>query len=83
MRHLSDHALVTAHPNARASYRTRPCTPSAIKTLPPVALEDLRRVFTAFEVTLQVPDPGPVVPKQLVRLPEPAGELEHTDALME
>eukprot|EP00974_Lingulodinium_polyedra_P041456 3983694-Lingulodinium_polyedra.AAC.1 len=25
---------------------------------------------------MQVPDPGPVVPKQLARLPEPAGELE-------
>eukprot|EP00974_Lingulodinium_polyedra_P064702 6250842-Lingulodinium_polyedra.AAC.1 len=32
---------------------------------------------------MQVPDPGPVVPKQLVRLPEPAGELEQSDALME
>eukprot|EP00974_Lingulodinium_polyedra_P088712 8601517-Lingulodinium_polyedra.AAC.1 len=32
---------------------------------------------------MQVPDPGPVVPKQLVRLPEPAGELEQSDELME
>eukprot|EP00974_Lingulodinium_polyedra_P002718 255531-Lingulodinium_polyedra.AAC.1 len=32
---------------------------------------------------MQVPDPGPAVPKQLVRLPEPAGELEQSDELME
>eukprot|EP00974_Lingulodinium_polyedra_P101724 9852386-Lingulodinium_polyedra.AAC.1 len=53
MRHLSDHALLTAHPNARASYKTRPCTPSAIKSLPPAALDDLKRAFAALEITLQ------------------------------
>eukprot|EP00974_Lingulodinium_polyedra_P100584 9744128-Lingulodinium_polyedra.AAC.1 len=65
MRHLSDHALLTTHPNARASYKTRPCAPSSIKSLPPAALGDLRRAFAALEITLQVPDPGPVVPKRL------------------
>eukprot|EP00974_Lingulodinium_polyedra_P087135 8447254-Lingulodinium_polyedra.AAC.1 len=61
----------------------RPCTPSAIKSLPPAALEDLRRAFTGLEVILKVPDPGPVVPKQLVRRPEVAGELEQSDTLIE
>eukprot|EP00974_Lingulodinium_polyedra_P016798 1629871-Lingulodinium_polyedra.AAC.1 len=54
-----------------------------MKTLPPAALGDLRRAFTALEVTLGVPGPGPVVPKQLVRFPELAGELDHADTLME
>eukprot|EP00974_Lingulodinium_polyedra_P042774 4106162-Lingulodinium_polyedra.AAC.1 len=60
MQHLSDHAMVTARPDAKASYKTRPCTPAAIKSLPPAALEDLRRTSVGLEVTLRVPDPGPV-----------------------
>eukprot|EP00974_Lingulodinium_polyedra_P052442 5045589-Lingulodinium_polyedra.AAC.1 len=32
---------------------------------------------------MKVPDPGPVVPEQLVRLPEPAGELDQGDEMME
>eukprot|EP00974_Lingulodinium_polyedra_P053146 5107464-Lingulodinium_polyedra.AAC.1 len=46
-------------------------------------MDDLRRAFRGAEVTLAVPDPGPVVPLQRTAAPAAPGSLADHDPLLE
>eukprot|EP00974_Lingulodinium_polyedra_P008038 765282-Lingulodinium_polyedra.AAC.1 len=68
--------IVKAFAGPAGGGRTPPCTPAAVRHLPPEAIDDLRRSFRSLEATLGIPAPELVVPQAVPAPPPPAESLD-------